>query len=252
MPIDMDLAKKGTRCSRAALLNQSLYHLELQARYGASLGGAGWTAANAAELVDQYEYLKTRIHETADARAGSQTHTQNEHRAVDDAKAFKRKLTYGFADLHAEGRVLDADYKLVRESGSLLRSTPKIIAYFTKIRGQVSKYDADLAPYFGGTSALSIFDSVLSQLEHAQGTQELNLAALPQETLKLYEAMGRVLTLIEKMNRIGRIAFDGQARIVAEFNKDLLLQAQKPRRTQSAVEPTADKPCAGTEEEKTG
>lgn len=240
MPIDMTLVAKGAQVSREGLLDQALHHRALEEKYRGALYAAGWTPQNSAEFNDCFEFLKTRIHETADARAVSKTDRQTEQNAITESKAFKRKLLLAFADLVAEGRVLPADYDLVRKSGQLDRSTPKILGYFAKIRGQIDKYDAALTPYFGGVSALSIFNTVQADLENAQSTQELNLKALPQETLKIYEMMGVLLMHIEKMNRLGKIAFDGQAPIIAEFNRDLLLRSRKPRRSASTVEPVVE------------
>jgi len=245
MPIDMELVAKGMQVSRKGLLDQALYHQGLEAKHRGALMAAGWTPENSAEFSRCLEFLKAQIHKTEDARAESRTDTQNEQAAITESKAFKRKLVTGMKDLHVEKRVLDADYDLVRYSGRLDRSTPKILAYFAKIRGQVEKYDALLTPYFGGTSALTIFNEVQQRLEAAQTVQEVNLKALPQETLKIYEAMGRMLWLIEKMNRIGRIAFDGQAAIIAEFNKDLILRARKTR-SKSTVEPVTEQATEDT------
>ena len=174
----------------------------------------------------------------------SKTDRENEQAAITEAKTFKHKLANAFVDLHNDRLVPTPDYELVRKSGKLDRSTPKILAYFVKIRGVVEKHDRALSRHFGGRSALSIFNDVVKRLETAQSIQEVNLKALPQETLKLYEAMWRLLMLIEKMNRIARIAFDGQPHIVAEFNKKLLLRAHK-RRSSSRVEPVADEMATG-------
>lgn len=240
MPIDMNLVVKGTQVSREGVLDQVLHHRGLEAKYRIDLQAVGWTPANSTEFLDCFDYLKTRIHETADARADSKTDRQTEQYAITEAKGFKRKLLLGFADLAAEGRVLPADYDLVRKSGSLDRSTPKILGYFAKIRGQIDKYDAALTPYFSGVSALSIFNAVQAQLEDAQSAQELNLKALPQETLKIYEMMGRLLMLIEKINRLGKIAFDGDAATIGLFNKDLINRARKTRRSVSTVGPVSE------------
>lgn len=239
MPTDMELVKKGLTVTRSGLLDQTAYQIELEAKYRGALNAAGWTATDSAELVDQFASLKTQMAETIEARADSKMDRQNEQSAINEAKAYKRKLILGFANLLAEGRVSTADYDAIYKTGPLGRVPRKILQYFANTRGLVSKYDAELSPYFGGTSAVSLFDAVHIQLERAQSVQELNLKALPQETLKIYEMMGRLLVLIEKMNRVGKIAFDGQARIIAEFNKDLLLRSRSPR-TKSTVEPVGN------------
>ena len=57
--------------------------------------------------------------------------------------------------------------------------------------------------------------------------QELSRAMLSEETLDLYQLKGEVLVLIERLNRAGRTAFDGDANKAALFNKDLLLRARR-------------------------
>lgn len=240
MPTDMELVKKGMTVPRAGLLDQAIYHVQLEAKYHAALIAAGWTVANRGELRDAYEFLKTTMAETWDARTVSQTERVNEQSAVGEAKALKRKLVHAFRDLLADQRLESADYNRIYRSGILGRSSKNFIDYFAGIRNTVTRFDTELTPYFGGTSPLVEFDAVLAQLEQTQSTQELNLKALPQETLRVYEAKGRLLSLIEKVNRIGKIAFDGQAPVIGEFNKDLLLRARQKRRTTSAVEPVTD------------
>jgi hypothetical protein len=68
------------------------------------------------------------------------------------------------------------------------------------------------------------------KLDTADTAQELTLANLPEETLKIYEAKGRVLEAIEDLNRLAKNAFAGQAEIIGKFNKDLLLRARKERK----------------------
>jgi hypothetical protein len=41
---------------------------------------------------------------------------------------------------------------------------------------------------------------------------------VPRETQKVYEAKGRLLSLIEEMNKVGKIAFWGQNDIAGLFN----------------------------------
>lgn len=239
MPIDMEFVKKGLTVPRDGLLDQSNLHIRLEAKYHVALIAAGWTVANRADLQAAYDFLKTTMAETWDARVLNQTERATEQSVIGDAKALKRVLVHAYRDLLADKQVEPADFKKIYQSGTLGRSSRAFIDYLAGIHATVTRHDTLLAPYFGGTSPLTHIGSVLSDLEDAQGLQELNLKALPQETLKVYEAKGRLLSLIEKMNRIGKIAFDGQAEIIAEFNKDLILRARKPR-TKSTVEPVGE------------
>ena len=61
----------------------------------------------------------------------------------------------------------------------------------------------------------------------ADTIQKLSLEGLPEETLDVYQLKGEVLFLIERLNRAGRAAFDGDAGKAALFNKDRLLRARR-------------------------
>lgn len=241
MTIDMKLAEKGRRQPRLGLLDQGRYHLQLEIKYRGALHAAGWRPMHTNELTELVDFLDTQHAEAIEARADSRGNRRREQEAIDDCKACKRKLVHAFTDLYEDGIVTPEDLDIVKKSGPLGRSTPKISAYLADIRKPVAKYDAALRGFFG-ESALAMVDRVKADLDEAQGAQEAGLASLPHETLKIYEAKGRLLASIEKMNRIAKIAFDGQAHIIGEFNKDLLRRARTKRRAASTVEPIADMP----------
>ena len=56
-----------------------------------------------------------------------------------------------------------------------------------------------------------------------------------------------MLELIDRINDTAHLAFDGQAEILARFNKDLLLRATRTSRKKAdkTVEPPAPQPAAG-------
>lgn len=247
MTIDMKLAERGRRLSRYGLLDQGRHQIHLEITYRGALHAVGWRPMHTQELIDTVNFLDTQHAEAIEARAESRGNTRREQEAIDAAKACKRKLVHAFTDLLEDGVVTPEEFDIVRKSGSLRRSSPKISAYLADIRKPVAKYDAELHRYFG-ESALAMVDRVKAELDEAQGVQEAALSSLPQETLKVYEMKGRLLMIIEKMNRFAKIAFDGQAHIVGLFNKDLIRRGRQPRRSQSTVEPAeiADT-CEGQE-----
>jgi len=56
----------------------------------------------------------------------------------------------------------------------------------------------------------------------------------PVETANIYVLAGEILDAIETVNRIAKIAFDGRAEIMAQFNKDLTLRGGKTRKATAA------------------
>ena len=109
----------------------------------------------------------------------------------------------------------------------LKRSTPRTIAYLIKIRSAVETLDVPLMKHFGGAKASVELDTVKAALEQADTDQESAQAAGPVETQALNESVGRLLEDIEDIIRAGKSAFDGNAIVAAQFNKDLILRARR-------------------------
>lgn len=237
MTFDMKLVSKGKAVALKGLLDQAAYHRALEKKHRKALSAYGWTPENSAEFHKTFEELEGQVAATIEARTDSRENRKDEQAGIDDAKALKRKLVHAFIILHEDGIARDDDLKAIERSGPLGRSTPAILQYLLNIHEKVNIYDSDLRPFFGGDSAYRQLERIRTDLARAQGIQETNLKALPQETAKIYELKGRLLQLIERINRIGKIAFDGQALIIGEFNKDLIRRAQQRRRTESTVEP---------------
>jgi hypothetical protein len=110
--------------------------------------------------------------------------------------------------------------------------------HLNNISEPVKKLESLLKEYLGGESALASLTKAKQNLDEADAVQEITLAGLPQETLKIYETKGRVLEAIEDINRLAKNAFDGQATLIAQFNKDILLRARKERAPAEEEAPT--------------
>ena len=64
-------------------------------------------------------------------------------------------------------------------------------------------------------------------------TKELieKVASLPVETQKIYETKGMAVELIEELNAVAKNCFDGNAQLIALFNKDILLRGRKAKKS---------------------
>ena len=81
---------------------------------------------------------------------------------------------------------------------SLGRSTPKISKYLTKIRPAVKALGEYLKPRFNGESPSEILESLKSDLDNTDATQEFFRAGLPESTADIYLKAGELLDLIEE------------------------------------------------------
>jgi len=111
-----------------------------------------------------------------------------------------------------------------------------ILGYLDNMRPLVTRFESGFQPYFGETSPSSELERISSALRKADTSQKTKMVAMPEATAKLYELRGRVLELIEDLNRVGRIAFADQPQVAARFNKDILLRARRSGPSKSIAE----------------
>lgn len=248
MSVDMKLAKRGRSQPRLGLIKQGRASVKVARQYRDELLAVGWTPHMTDELGREVEELDTEHSELLDKRGEAKALTLHEQAAIDRAKSLKRRLVAAFDDMHEDGRVPLNDYEIVKKSGRLERSSARISAYLGDIGKQVVDYEPILREY-GFCDAVAELDRIKAELDDTSSEQDTSLEKLPLETLKYYERKGRVLTLIQKLIRRARIAFDGRAEILALFNKDHLLAARRSR-SKTVVEPVGETEPGG--EQATG
>jgi len=228
------LVRKGSEVPLAGLLDQSGVSRKLRDRHLKTLLSAGWTEAASKKWDDAAALLGTERMQQLEARNASRKDTLREGAAIDSAKEFKTKLDLATDDIYADARENGTELPVLQNAffagRTLGRSSALIVKYLGDVKPAVVTLGARLAPYFQPDEPVKKLDQVRDDLSGAQSTQETGRGALPEDTQELYEAKGIVLSAIEKLNRISKIGFHGQAELVGQFNKDLILRARRPRK----------------------
>ena len=247
MSTDTQWAKKGKGQPRLGLVQQGKVSVGLGREYATQLASVGWSSQNTDAMAAAVTELESDISVQAENRAGQGDAYRGEQAGIDDAKRFLRLLSHALpAVLRDTSSGLTVSDFAGR--GEVARSTPKIIGYLTKIRPHVAALDSKLTPAFGGQSALAQLDRVKSELDAADTKQEVSVSALPADTAKLYVTKGKLLESIEDINHAGKIAFDGDATMIALWNKDILVRARRSRKNPlPAPGPTVNPDQAATE-----
>jgi hypothetical protein len=230
MAIDLRLARKGANEPRIGLIQQGRYHAKLAADKADELQRAGWKKEKTALLSSDLATLESQSAAQSDRRSTAKSATLTESAARNQAKSFIRKLRNALPIVlrdHPDVGVTASQF----EGGTLGQSTPKVSNYLNQITEPIKKLDEPLKDYFDQASASEQLATLKKLLDAADTAQETSLAGLPEETLKLYETKGRVLQAIEDINRLAKNAFDGQAALVSQFNKDILLRARQTRKS---------------------
>jgi len=231
---NMKYVTKGMNETREGLLQQGRVSLGLIAAHHDELHACGWNDDWTTVLQRCVDELGTKMSAQADAKGQAKVATKKEAHARTAVKAMVRKLKNAVPPaLRAapnSGVTLEAFFI----GDKLGQATPKIMAYVEKILPLVEKIDKQLKPYFGGESAHEQLRSVKQDLGTTDTDQEVKASSLPQETMAVYELKGRLLEAVEDLNRVARIAFDGQAEMAGRFNKDILLRSRRTRSKKAA------------------
>jgi hypothetical protein len=230
MAINLRLARKGADEPRKGLIQQAKYHAKLASDKSDDLQRVGWKMEKTKQLQNDILALESQSAEQADNRGSATKLTLSESAARTQAKAFIRKLRNALPTVLRDNPDTDVSLDIFNK-GTLAQSTPKISGFLNEVSGPVGKLDGLLVDYFDGKSALEQLTTAKKNLDDADTIQETTLAGLPEATLQIYETKGRVLEAIEDINRLAKNAFDGQAHLIGQFNKDILLRARQEKPT---------------------
>ncbi len=232
--IDQRLARKGKGQPRQAVLQQARVLQQLGVDHPAILADHGWDDGDTTRLGTNITGLEYAVEGRADTGNESDHMTRGEQAALDAVKVFLRRLRLALPRALRENTAAGVTIASFSVDEPLRRSTPRTIAYLIKIRPAVLSLDEVLKKHFAGQKPSVELDVLKTALEKADTDQETAQAAGPVETQALHEAMGRVLEDIEDLIRAGKSAFDGNATMVAKFNKDLILRARRRKKDEAA------------------
>lgn len=244
--IDLRLARKGQSEPRRGLIEQGKVQVGLARKYAAELDEAGWAPEETDALEKEIQRLESEVVEQIEARGDARGKTASQGDAITEAKKFLRKLRNALPAVLRKAQVEGVSAESFRVGGELGRSVSRISDYLTRIRAPVAALDIPLQRYFRQKDVPAdqqkkpseLLDEVKQNLDSANVAQEVALAGIPRETLEIYEAKGRVLEMIEDLNRIAKNAFDGQAELIGQFNKDIILRARQERKNKPTEEST--------------
>jgi hypothetical protein len=235
--IDLRLAKKGRREPTDGLYEQSTVSAGLAHEKATDLARFGWTSAMTDALDADIKTLSLGIAQRLDVTGAARRASDDEQQAIADAKHFLRQMRNALPMVLRKTKVTDVNVEAFH-AGKVTRSVATMLVFLSSLQSVVAKLDADFAPYFEGKRASEILMKVLHALQGANVVQELKIDSLPSATLAILEVKGRVLESIEDLNRVGKIAYDGDAGTRARFNKDVLLRARKAQKAASSSDAT--------------
>ena len=221
------LIAKGRQTPVAALLAQGRNHVVLARAHEGDLQEEGWFPDETDDLESRTEALDLLCSDRSASTLAAKGATVAEARCRQAAKSFVRKIRRAVPVVLRKHKVVGITKSSFNAGESLGQSTPKISKYLTKIRPAVKALDEYLKPRFNGESSSEILESLKSDLDNTDATQEFFKAGLPESTANIYLKAGELLDLIEELNVAGKDAYDGEAETADKFNKDLILRATR-------------------------
>ncbi|HUT79103.1 MAG TPA: hypothetical protein VM285_15500, partial [Polyangia bacterium] len=204
---DDTLVQKGVSQPRVGLLDQGIVHAELGRRNAEKLAEHGWTPADTEEIEELTRELGMSITAQHQARIVSKSATRTEAATRAKAKALIGRIRLAASLVLAREHFAGVSMRSFAAGRTLGRSTARVASYLAAIRSSVELLDEHLAPYLGTTKASELVATALAELDAIQGGQEVGVATLPLSTREVNLAKGRLLSRIEELNKVARIAF---------------------------------------------
>ena len=220
------LVRKGKAHSISSLAQAGRVAVGNASAHQHELGRRGWTPAKTDELSAEVDALLKDEAARTGARVDALESTQLEEAGRVEVKSLVRQLGMAMRILCREGAIegLTPDHFAV---GDAMTGTPKMLVYLERTIPLAARLDAHLTRFFDGARVSELLEAARARLAAADTGQETARASLPADTLAVLERKGRILDLIDELNTVARIAFDGQAEVRAKFNKDILLRAAR-------------------------
>ncbi|MBU1410006.1 hypothetical protein KKC22_00685 [Myxococcota bacterium] len=221
------LINKGRTVTVSDLLAQCNVSEGAARAFEVELAECGWPLPRTVLMEDLTGELKN-LAGSSEAQIEDAKHLpRKEVEARQGAKALLRKIQEGLKIIHREGLLGDLTLDSFSREGKLLQSTADLAAYLLRVEPLIARLDSQLSRFFGGRQPSELVREAVTELQEADRAQELARQELPAKTLERLELKGRLLDLIDELNGVARIAFDGQAEKRARFNKDMLLRARR-------------------------
>ena len=224
---DKRIFNKGKNAQISPLLEQGRVHVVLSKKHESAHSRFGWPPSQTEVLVSRIDGLDALFSNRSSATQAAISATETEAAMRREAKAFIRCLRYAVPMVVRLQQAKGITKKSFNAGGPLGNKTRKISGYLMKVRPFVETLNEAFAPYFGGDDPLEELKRVKANLDDADADQEVKQKSLPEETVKIYMLAGQILDMIEDINRVGKIAYDGKAEMIAQFNKDILRRGGK-------------------------
>ena len=235
------LITMGARESHEAMLEQIAKSLETEGLYVEKLRATGFPQAKHDEMVELQGKLGNLLAKRTDTTQGSKDDTRNQVAAVANLKDHFNKL-------HTLMPIIERDYKpgvdvnCFKPKGRLGNSAKGLITHGKNTKEILTNLNDFFVSYFEGASPIEEHNRLLKLAEDANAQQETSAEASPPLTAEINATKGRLLELLDDLNRVGRVAYMNNAEIAARFNKDILLRARRKGSKKKAAAETPAEP----------
>jgi len=231
-----DYLTKGKRDTTEKMLEQAEYSIAIGQEFKEKLFKRGFPETKMERLIAVTAELRTHAGNRYEGREDASGATRIETELREAAKDFARILFTAAPMVLRDANEKELTPESFAPGRALYCGSAAILGYLDNMRPLVTRFESGFQPYFGETSPSSELERISSALRKADTSQKTKMVAMPEATAKLYELRGRVLELIEDLNRVGRIAFADQPQVAARFNKDILLRARRSGPSKSIAE----------------
>ena len=220
MNYDPEMVAQGTTLSRAKLTHQARVFSGLAKSYARDLAVVDWKPSNTDELDQLIGTLETAVMAQTSAKEQARITAQTVREAVATARAFLKKVRTALPTALRSLPKGDTTRAMFKVQAPLGSSQARLGAYLTQIRPAIEKLQPKLAPLFKGTQPLAALDAAKAKLDAAAAPHGVARLRLPESTMAVNEAKGRLLVKLRELVQYAKIAFDDRPNVVSQFSLD--------------------------------
>lgn len=236
---DLRWEAKGRGQPTDGVHQQVLYSIRMGEEQILILAPAGFGPAELAKMKSGAARFSEMISAQEGARIEASATMQAEIAAKAAAKEHVHRLRNGGPAALRRSGIADLSMADLLPGETLGNSTPRFLLYLDKSRNVVVRLEEPLKPAFGGQSPTAAHDKVTKDLREADQAQEFFRKKAPDATAELNRLKGQLLEELEDLNRAAKIAFYGNAEMIAKFNKDILLRSRRSAKVAAEAAPEA-------------
>ncbi len=204
---DVKLVDLGRLTGRVFLLRQGRMSLRLAVENEERLAGGGWSPSRTAQMRQLWRELADSLDEEDDPAAGAGVRSLEEAALIAETRSLVSHLHEALRQLFLFGDESGLNLQAFSFQDYPLQTSRGLMRYFEDIRPKVERLESSLKRWFREPPAGELLDRALEQLGALEADAGPSDEDHQPESMSVLELKGRLLILLQELERTARDVF---------------------------------------------